>query len=246
MSLTNGDAKHFVIDTNVLLHNPGAIFMFGDNHVVIPFDVIEELDKFKAGSDDLGRNARSVIRHLDRLRQLGSLSEGVAVKETGGHVRVVLEQDQKLCQGLNANTPDNRIICCALTLQTEGKRVVFITKDINARIKSDALGLITEDFEAQKVDFDHLYTGWREHFVPASSIARLFSDKQLSVDLKDIHSNEFVLLKDENDPNHTALARYRVDLHARRRSARGAARSSEFCPETCSRPWRWTCCSMTR
>ena len=67
------------------------------------------------------------------------------------------EEDQQLLPGLTANTPDNRIICCALTLKQEGKHVVFISKDINARIKSDALGLTTEDFEAQKVDFDHLH-----------------------------------------------------------------------------------------
>src|SRR6266699_1666116 len=87
----NGHRKTFVVDTNVLLHNPNAIFLFADNEVIIPFDVIEELDKFKTNNDDLGRNARTVIRHLDRLRAQGSLSEGVDVKETGGRVRVVLE-----------------------------------------------------------------------------------------------------------------------------------------------------------
>src|SRR6478672_8198004 len=73
--------KHFVLDTNVLLHNPNALFMFGDNEVVIPFDVIEELDSFKTNTDDLGRNARTVIRHLDRLRAGGSLADGIDVKE---------------------------------------------------------------------------------------------------------------------------------------------------------------------
>ena len=82
------------LDTNVLLHNPAALFMFADNEVIIPFDVLEELDKFKVGSDDLGRNARTVIRHLDRLREEGRLSDGVDVRETGGRVRVVLEEDQ--------------------------------------------------------------------------------------------------------------------------------------------------------
>jgi PhoH-like ATPase len=204
---SNGSIKHFVLDTNVLLHNPNALFMFTDNEVVIPFDVIEELDKFKASTDDLGRNARTVIRHLDGLRATGNISEGVAIPQTGGRLRIILEEDQQLCPGLTANTPDNRIICCALHLQQQGQKVVFITKDINARIKSDALGLITEDFEAQKVDFDHLYTGWREAVVPAKLIDRLFSDKQAKLDLPDLYANEFVLLKDENDPAHTALAR---------------------------------------
>jgi PhoH-like ATPase len=213
-SLPRLAVKHFVLDTNVLLHNPNAIFLLQDNEIIIPFDVIEELDKFKAENDDLGRNARTVIRHLDRLRQAGNLSEGVPVKETGGVVRVVLPQECPLSPGLNANTPDNRIISVAYALNREGKRVVFISKDINARIKSDTLGIPTQDFEAQKVDFEHLYTGWRELSVPAETINRLFSAKVVTVDApadQPLIANEFLLLKDQADPNHTALARYKLD-----------------------------------
>src|SRR6476620_2702960 len=101
--MTDADIKHFVVDTNVLLHNPNAIFLFANNEVIIPFDVIEELDKFKTGTDDLGRNARTVIRHLDRLRESGNLSKGVPIPQTGGQVRVILEEDQKLCPGLTIN-----------------------------------------------------------------------------------------------------------------------------------------------
>jgi PhoH-like ATPase len=211
MSETNGHIKTFVVDTNVLLHNPNALFMFADNEVVIPLDVIEELDKFKTNSDDLGRNARTVIRYLDSLRLQGNLSDGVAIPQSGGRVRVILEEDQRLCPGLTANTPDNRIICCAFSLLQEGKRVVFITKDINARIKSDAMGLPAEDFEAQKVDFERLYTGWRDMSVPSETIDRLFSEKQIKFEMPDSRQNEFVLLRDENDPNHTAIGRVRAD-----------------------------------
>src|SRR6476660_2075469 len=98
----NGHIQHFVLDTNVLLHTPNALFMFKDNEVIIPFDVIEELDKFKAGTDDLGRNARTVIRHLDVLREKGNLAQGVPLQQTGGRLRVILEEDQKLCPGLTA------------------------------------------------------------------------------------------------------------------------------------------------
>jgi PhoH-like ATPase len=212
----NGHTKTFVVDTNVLLHNPNAIFLFADNEVVIPFDVIEELDKFKTNSDDLGRNARTVIRHLDRLRALGNLSEGIDVKETGGNIRVILEEDQKLCPGLTANTPDNRIICCAFSLKQQGKRVVFVSKDINARIKSDTMGIKAEDFENQKVDFERLYTGYNEAKVPGSAIDSLFQNKQLKLklDLPDVVANSYVLLKDQADESHTALTRYRADLSA--------------------------------
>src|SRR5947207_3916719 len=211
----NGHAKLFVLDTNVLLHNPNALFMFKDNEVIIPFDVIEELDKFKAGTDDLGRNARTVIRHLDGLRARGNLSEGVRIEQTGGSVRVILEEDQKLCPGLTINTPDNRIICTAFQLYQAGKRVVFISKDINARIKSDALGITTEDFEAQKVDFENLYTGWRELHVPGAVIDKLYGDKQnkleIASDQPPLVANEFVLLKDQANEGHTAIARFRGD-----------------------------------
>ena len=208
MPTTNGHIKTFVLDTNVLLHNPSALFMFKDNEVIIPFDVIEELDKFKAATDDLGRNARTVIRHLDRLRKSGNLSEGVPIEQTGGRIRVILEEDQKLCPGLTINTPDNRIICCAYQLHLDGKRVVFISKDINARIKSDALGIVTEDFEAQKVDFERLYTGWREVIVTGEVIDELYAKKQLTLDQPEpMLANEFALLKDQANEGHTALAR---------------------------------------
>src|SRR3712207_7434554 len=121
------DRKHFVLDTNVLLHNPNALFMFAEHEVIIPFDVIEELDKFKTATDDLCRNARTAIRHLDQLRLKGNLAEGVPIEQTGGQLRVILEEDQQICAGLTANTPDNRIICCAKTLANKGARVVFIS-----------------------------------------------------------------------------------------------------------------------
>lgn len=209
--MNDGHIKHFVLDTNVLLHNPNALFLFKQNEVIIPFDVIEELDKFKTGTDDLGRNARTVIRHLDQLRVKGNLRDGVTVEQTSGRVRVVLEEDQQLCPGLTANTPDNRIICCAKMLADEGKRVVFISKDINARIKSDALGLTTEDFEAQKVDFEKLYTGYTELTVPANVIDELFRQKEYRLTQHELLANEFVLLKDEGDESHTAIARHRAD-----------------------------------
>src|SRR5438552_6643953 len=208
----NHHPKTFVVDTNVLLHNPNAIFLFADNEVIIPFDVIEELDKFKTNTDDLGRNARTVIRHLDRLREKGNLSEGVPIDSTGGQLRVILEEDQKLCPGLTLNSPDNRIICCAFQLHQEGKRVVFISMDINARIKSDALGLTTADFEAQKVDFEKLYTGWREMLVPAETIDAVYKQKQYKLEADPpLVANEFVLLKDQANENHTALVRCHGD-----------------------------------
>jgi PhoH-like ATPase len=172
--------KHFVIDTNVLLHNPEALFMFDDNQVVIPFTVIEELDKFKKNSDDTGRNARHVIRHLDSLRNRGKLSEGVQWNGHGGEIRVDLGDSQQP-PALREAEPDNRIIGVAWQHMRAGHETVFISKDINCRIKSDALGIPTQDFEAQKVDAEHLYTGYTEFDAPAPLIDQLYQEKQLSL-----------------------------------------------------------------
>jgi PhoH-like ATPase len=203
--------KTFVVDTNVLLYNSDAIFLFAEHDVVIPFDVIEELDKFKSTTDDLGRNARALIRHLDRLRDSGNLADGVPIGHLGGKLFVVLEEGHALASGLKADTADNRIISCAKALQAKGRHVILITKDMNARLKSDAIGLPAEDFENQKVDFERLYTGWREFTVSSKVIDKLFTEKQARIDAPDLLANEFVLLKNQMDPAHTALARYRMD-----------------------------------
>jgi PhoH-like ATPase len=207
--------KTFVLDTNILLHNPNAMFMFADNEVIIPFDVLEELDKFKSNSDDLGRNARQAIRHLDQLRTQGNLHDGITDSKTGGSVRVVIDGDIKACPMMTVNSPDNRILCTAFTLQASGHRVIFITKDINARIKADSMGVKAQDFEATKVDFEHLYTGWRELSVPSTQIDRLYSEKQLILDIEPkLVANEFVLLRDESNADHTAVARFKGETGA--------------------------------
>lgn len=211
----SGQVKTFVLDTNILLHNPAALQMFADNEVIIPFDVLEELDKFKTGTDDLGRNARTCIRYLDKLRETGNLCDGIKLNDSGGHIRVAVEGDITQCPMLNENSPDNRILCTAYTMLKKGKRVVFITKDINARIKADSMGIPAEDFEATKVDFEHLYAGWRDVSVPSEVIDELYSKKQVTLTLSDpLTANEYVLLRDQTNADHTAIARFRKDLDA--------------------------------
>ncbi len=135
--------KHFVLDTNVLLHNPNSLFAFADNHVIIPFDVLEELDKFKKDSTDVGRSARTTIRHIDGLREKGHLNDGVKWNGHGGTIRVVMDTFGDPIPGLDFQKTDNRIIGVAYHLKQKGKHAVFISKDINARIKCDSLGVIT-------------------------------------------------------------------------------------------------------
>jgi PhoH-like ATPase len=201
--------KYFVLDTNVLLHDPGALVAFADNEVVLPFKVIEELDRFKKGSDDISRHARQVIRFLDRLRVKGRLAEGgVVVEETGGTVRIAMDDRTPAHPILAGGNADDRIIGVAYRLMQEGKPVTFISKDINARIKSDALGIRTMDFEKQKVDFDRIYMGYREVEVNAAALGGLASENGIEPPVADLHPNEFVLFKGAGDAKAPVVGRF--------------------------------------
>ena len=199
--------KIFVLDTNVLLHDSSALKSFADNEVVLPIDVIEELDIFKKDNDEKGRNARAVIRKLDELRMRGRLGEGVALK-TGGVLRIVMDGDIKLPSGFLKKEKDNRILMIAYELQRKGNRVIFVSKDINARVKADALGIKAVDFEKQKVDIDKLYSGWKEIIVGRKDVASFYEKKYFEIKDEEVLPNQFVLLKDSSEGKYTALARY--------------------------------------
>lgn len=224
-------AKHFVLDTNVVLHNPEAMFVFHENHVVIPITVVQELDKLKRKEDDIGRNARQCIRYLDRLRIAGRLTEGVNwgdhVQELGSPARGYAAQgptgtiridtgSYDRPNGIAQDMPDNQIIAVALNLVNQQLKGVFVSKDLAARIKSDVLGIRTEDFENQKVDADRLYTGYCQAPVASDHIDRLYEDRHLNIehlemDNDQVQVNQFVILRDSEDENHTGLARRLAD-----------------------------------
>lgn len=198
--------KYFVLDTNVLLHNPDSLTSFADNSIVLPMTVIEELDKFKRNNDELGRNARHVIRQLDKLRNQGTLKDGVTM-ENGGVLRITVERRDMPGALLDMSIADNRILAVANNLHEEGKEVIFVSKDINARLKADALGIAVMDFEKQKCNADELYMGWRKASVPSEVIDKFYNDKILETEGFDFHHNEFILLQDETNPKHSALGR---------------------------------------
>ena len=197
--------KYFVLDTNVLLHNAESITSFTDNVVVLPMSVIEELDSFKSQNNELARNARQVIRELDKLRQRGRLGKGVKM-DNGGTLLIYHERDLT-DHGMNMDIADNRILGVAFTLLQQGKKVIFVSKDINARLKADALDIEVMDFEKQKVNFDELFSGHCEQKVPGNLIDELYAKKSLKLEACSPVPNEFILLVDENDEQHTALAR---------------------------------------
>jgi PhoH-like ATPase len=198
--------KYFVLDTNVLLHNPESITSFDDNYVILPMTVIEELDNFKRHNDELGRSARHVIRQLDTFRARGSLKDGVKM-ENGGILKISVEHKNMPGTCMDMSVPDNRILAVAHSLHAQGERVIFVSKDINSRLKGDALGIEVMDFEKQKCNFDELYTGWSERPVTTAVIDDFYKNETLTTPDLDFLANEFIILRDKDNPKHSGLGR---------------------------------------
>ena len=202
--------KTYVLDTNVLLHDPQALFLFEDNDLVIPITVIEEIDRFKKDQSEIGRNARQVSRILDGLRSQGQLVQGVSL-ESGGILRVDLYTEdlmKRLPPELRADRGDNRILAVAMALKDDCQcPVVFVTKDTNLRIKADAVGLTVEDYESDKVSIEELYSGSSEVLIDKDEVDRFYGQGFLPIQ-GDYRPNQFITLVESGNPSHTAIGRY--------------------------------------
>jgi PhoH-like ATPase len=204
--------KKYVLDTNVLLHDPQAIFKFEDNEVFIPVYVIEEVDRFKRESTERGRNARTVSRLLDGLRDNGGcLSRGIELDEGGRLTVYVPERKPELAAALHPSSPDHVILQCAMELRDAdlATPTIFITMDVNLRIRADAYGLSTEQYENQAVEFDQLYTGNVELTVPGENLDAFFTEGLLAVPGGlTLDPNACVTLRATSGHPRTGLARF--------------------------------------
>ena len=218
--------KVVVLDTNVLLHDPEAPSSFGSDRIVLPIQVVEEIDRFKRDPSEKGRNSRRVARLLDGLRQRGNLADGVPLIPGGeGTLEVAFCRSETLAQlppELQGGGGDNNILAVALEqMRSKGladpPEVVLITKDTNLRIKADAVGLDAEDYSSDKVAIDDLYPGARSVKVSASLIDELHHNGNLplqalpQVAVASLQPNEGVTLVDAERPDHTFLGRHRGD-----------------------------------
>ena len=199
--------KIFVIDTNVLLHDPNAMLSFKDNEVVLPITIIEEIDHFKKQIEAIGRNARQVSRTLDNLSKRGSLTKGIDLDD-GGILRVALCDPQilqALPPDLEGNLADNAILAVAIATKKQCDcPVIVVSKDTNLRIKADVLGLKTEDYETDKVNVDELYTGTAEALVSTESLQKFYQQDSLLLE-ETFFPNQAITLVDETNTSHTAL-----------------------------------------
>jgi len=203
--------KNFILDTNVLLHDPQSLFKFQENNIFIPITVIEEVDKFKKDMNETGRNARMVSRILDTMREKGSLAAGIDLPGSGV-LKVVLFSEafyKHLPVDLRGDSNDNRILGVALDVQQKQPDIptIFVTKDTNLRIKADTVGLAAEDYENDKIDIQDLYSGTRAIEMSAEAIDRFHGQGWLDAP-QGISPNEFITIIDNSNPSHSAVCRY--------------------------------------
>jgi len=215
--------KIYVLDTNVLLQDPNAIFAFEDNEVIIPAIVLEEIDAKKRNADELGRNARQISRLLDNLRGDGHLYEGVPLPN-GGILKVEMNHRSfiRMQETFAEMTNDNRILAVALNYhleeaeKEEKKPVIIVSKDMLVRIKADVLGLKAEDYLTDRVvHTSEMFLGSLTLQVHPAIIDSFYSHRYLDVDQLNLkyglHPHEFVILKDEMGTSKSAVLKVNAE-----------------------------------
>tara|TARA_B100000085_G_scaffold283356_1_gene313846 strand:- start:13697 stop:15016 length:1320 start_codon:yes stop_codon:yes gene_type:complete len=208
--------KTYVLDTSVYLTDANCITCFQNNDIVIPLKVLEEIDKHKKRQDSVGSQARSIIRKLDDLRTRGSLSRGVRIEKGMGILKVSSYNPLCLPDDLDMEDSDNQIIATALSEQEvapKSRKVVVVSRDINMRVKCDALGLLTEDYNAEQVvdKADGLYTGLSKILVDEQIIDKFYSGDDVFLNQEDhpiLYPNQFIMLISNSNDKKTALARF--------------------------------------
>lgn len=222
--------KTFVLDTNVLLHNPQAIFTFDDNDIVIPESVIEELDNFKRGNEQRNINAREVARILYKLKNSSSatLFDGIDIGNGGKiYIRPPMD-DVNIPNTWDTKKKDNEILKTCLSLMKNDSHVVLVTKDIFLGIKADDLNIKNEDYYTDAVvDIDSQYTGKTDLWLYEDEFLKYSKNRELDINSffkvictddhydetneLDIHPNEFIVVHSSRNYKSTLLGRVSAD-----------------------------------
>ena len=176
--------KTYVLDTSVYLTDANCLMSFENNDIVVPLKVLEEIDKHKKRQDSVGSQARSIIRKLDELRTKGSLSRGVRISKGMGILKVSSYNPFSLPDDLDLEDSDNQIIATALSekeVVKTNRKVVVVSRDINMRVKCDALGILTEDYQNEQVvqRSDDLYSGLVEILIDDQVVDNFYDNKEV-------------------------------------------------------------------
>lgn len=207
--------KNYILDTNVIIHDPNCFYNFEDNNVILPIVAIEELDNIKNREGMVGYHARLAARELNNLRSRGNLEKGIKL-DNGGTLRIELNHMDMSCipQGIDTHKNDTRILAMAKNLQKEFEDeipTILVTKDVYMAIKADSFGVPAQDYNNDKIKCDELYTGYREAYASSDKINLIFKGglPEASLELKEpLMPNEFIYITSTDDDNHKVLARF--------------------------------------
>jgi PhoH-like ATPase len=208
--------KNYVIDTSVFLSDADALFSFANNDVFIPLKVLEEVDNHKKRQDSVGFHARKIIKHLDSLRQEGSLIKGIRPEQGKGIIKVCDHDFNGIpINSLDISVPDHIILSTALRVQKDWpkRKTIVLSRDINMRVIANSLGLESEEYETQQAieDADKLYDGFEEILVDDQIIDHFYAGEEIILDEEQgvhLYPNQFLMLQSSANPKKTALCRF--------------------------------------
>lgn len=205
--------KNYIIDTNVMIHDPSFLNNFEDNNIIIPIICIEELDNIKKREDIVGFHARNAAREINKLRKMGSFFSGTKLPN-GGTVRIEIDHmdTSNLPDGMDISKNDTKILAITKNIQEENKNIqtILVTKDLYMAIKGDALGIEVQDYKSDKVTTDELYKGYTEIYLSSEKIDLIAKCGMIlpdSIDEK-LYPNEFIHIKSSDDMSHELLTRF--------------------------------------
>ena len=207
--------KLYVLDTSVFLTDYNALYAYDNNDIVIPMKVLEEIDKHKKRQDGVGTNARKVIHTLDELREKGFLGEGIKISKGHGLIKVDLFDKSCVPDDLDLSVPDNQIIAVALKLKNKepDRKVIVVSKDINMRVKCDALGILSEDYQPNQIvqNVSDIYTGFTTYLVDDQTVDRFYAKEKVFATKEQVKlfPNQLVMLVSSANEKKTALCKFK-------------------------------------
>lgn len=204
--------KNYIIDTNVMIHDPDFLYNFSDNNIIIPLICIEELDSLKRREGLVGFHARTTAKKLKKIMSLGDIAKGILLPN-GGTIRVELDHmhTEILPNGIDIDKSDSKIIAVALNLSKINKNpTILITKDLYMAIKAQSLGLNVEDYKNDSIETDKIYTGYIETHMTSEQINYIYSGGlEVPISLKEkLYPNQFLHIKSLDQNMHEVIARY--------------------------------------
>ena len=190
--------KNYILDTNVLVHDPNCLEKFEDNIILIPLIVLEEIDGLKKSHGSIGRHTREIARKLDNLRKKGSLADGVEINH-GGFLKVVMipDEDLKIPLGFDDKKADNMILATAKQIAIRSERpTILVSKDINVRVKANSLGIQAQDYTNDKIHLEKYTKNTADVELSGEDYKTLSEKGQLSLDNlnldEELYENQFI------------------------------------------------------